>query len=297
MRIVPKAVFGYIGGSGTWGARFPEDFSREEDVKLVDVVNEVPTPYGVGAGFKILEICGKKVIRFAMHGAYPEGRNHIPIEKAAKQVAWVMKEAGVTHAISEGSVGGVQAPDGTPLPPWSMLVPDDFIIGWKGESVVATSKLAGKVDFYRLAEPFCTPMRSALYNAALRHSRGEVYPKGVYACTPLGRFETKTEVQNLKRNQANVVGQTIAFEAVEARAQGIHFACINIVSNYAEGSKGTEWVGTAPEAMQKFYFECPAVVGNIMIDAMIDLLAHEIMACNCLRYKLTGLNKFPVKGA
>src|SRR6266849_1187359 len=42
---LPQAKIGSIGGSGTWGARFPEDLQRSE-VKVLEYIDPIATPYG-----------------------------------------------------------------------------------------------------------------------------------------------------------------------------------------------------------------------------------------------------------
>ena len=94
---------------------------------------------------------------------------------------------------------------------------------------------------------------------------------------------------------AHIVGQTLGHEAPLMRQLGIHFASLNIVSNYAEGNPA--WVGEGPGAMAEFYRACPAPVGNALIDAMLDTIAAGIGECHCAEFRLPGMGTFPVAGA
>ena len=66
-----------------------------------------------------------------MHGMW-DGQGTRPRTPwvAAKQVAWVLEQAGVRWAMVEASVGGIQSPDepGAPLPPWSITINTDYMM-------------------------------------------------------------------------------------------------------------------------------------------------------------------------
>ena len=57
----------------------------------------------------------------------------------------------------------------------------------------------------------------------------------VYACTNGPRYETPAEVRALRTLGADVVGMTMASEAVVMREKGIEYGCLAIVSNFAAG--------------------------------------------------------------
>ena len=292
---VPRARIGSIGGSGTWGARFPEDFTRPE-ITLLEYVAPIATPHGVSCPLKLLQVGGERVLRVPMHGWHrDESGEPVPTWTCALQVAWIFQEAGVDWALVDGSVGGIQQPDlpGSPLAPWSVVITDDFIQHWVPPSsarLVVRERL-----FSRLREPFCAGLRRHLVTAASRQDRFTVFDRGVYVCTPLGRFETAAEIRMMAGWGAHIVGQTLGHEAPLMRQLGIHFASLNIVSNYAEGNAA--WVGESPDAMADFYRTCPAPVGNALIDAMLSAIATGRGECHCADFRLPGLGTFPVDGA
>ena len=289
---VPRARIGSIGGSGTWGARFPEDFTRPE-ITLLEYVAPIATPHGVSCPLKLLQVGGERVLRVPMHGWHrDESGEPVPTWTCALQVAWIFQEAGVEWALVDGSVGGIQQPDlpGSPLAPWSVVITDDFIQHWVPPSsarLVVRERL-----FSRLREPFCAGLRRHLVTAASRQDRFTVFDRGVYVCTPLGRFETAAEIRMMAGWGAHIVGQTLGHEAPLMRQLGIHFASLNIVSNYAEGNAA--WVGESPDAMADFYRTCPAPVGNALIDAMLSAIATGRGECHCADFRLPGLGTFPV---
>lgn len=291
---VPKVKIGSIGGSGTWGARFPEDFERS-DARVLEYLEPIETPYGTSSSLKLLEIGGQTVLRAAMHGWHREdGGAWVPTWTCAFQLAWIFQEAGVEWALVDGSVGGIQAPDGSggPLPPWSVVITDDFIQHWVPPTTVRFAMARGGG---RMREPFCAGLRQHLASAARRQPQFSVCDRGVYVCTPTGRFETAAEIRMLANWGGHIVGQTLGHEAPLMRRLGIHFGSLNIVSNYAEGN--VAWIGEDASAMEEFYRECARPVGNALIDAMLSTISQGIGDCHCADFHLARIGQFPVDGA
>jgi 5'-methylthioadenosine phosphorylase len=289
---VPRAKIGSIGGSGTWGARFPEDLQRSE-VKVVEYVQPVATPYGTSCPIKLLDVGGQPVLRVAMHGWHrDEHGQSVPTWTCALQVAWIYQQAGVEWVLVDGSVGGIQQPQvaGAPLPPWSVVITDDYIQHWLPPT---SARLGG--GSARMREPFCAGLRRHLVAAASRQERFTVFDGGVYLCTPTGRFETAAEIRMMAGWGAHIVGQTLGHEAPLMRQLGIHLGSLNIVSNFAEGNDA--WIGEDPGAMEQFYRDCPQPVGNALVDAMLTTIQRGISDCHCADFRLPGLGTFPVDGA
>lgn len=296
---VPEAKYALIGGSGTWGMRFPEDLGRD-DVELVEVFEKgFETPYGRSITFKLLRVAGELVLRTAMHGVR-YGAGGFPVEPpwvASHQVASVFRDAGVKWVLVEGSVGGIQSPDepGRPLPPWSVTITDDFMMLWSPSPCGPPLGRRDKVARYK--EPFCAGLRRALFERSVGEPRfAAVYDHGVYVCAPAGRFESVTEIQAFAQLGAHTVGQTLGHEAPLMRQLGIHFASLNIVSNHAEGAD-EGWSGEDAGGMGDFYATCAPIVGNVMVDALKDVISEGPGACNCDSYFLDRLDAFPVPGA
>jgi purine nucleoside phosphorylase len=297
MTEVPAASIGSIGGSGTWGARFPEDVAgARQDVRVLEYVAPIETPFGISGPFKLLEVAGERVLRTAMHGWHRDEQGlPVPTWTCSLQVAWVYQQAGVRWALVDGSVGGIQRPDqpGEPLGPWSVVMTDDFIQYWLPPMV--GSLRDSKQPYPRLREPFCAGLRRHLVAAARNQEKFQVYDRGTYICTPTGRYETPAEIRMMAGWGGHIVGQTLGHEAPLMRQVGIHLGSLNIVSNYAEGNDG--WVGDEPGAMAQFYRECPFPVAAALLDAMSSVIANGIGDCMCEGYRLPGMGQFPVEGA
>lgn len=296
MTTIPTANYALIGGSGTWGARFPEDMEMP-NVELTQIFDGFDTPYGRSAPFKLLRIGGQPVWRTAMHGMW-DGPGQPPRTpwQAAKQVGWVLGEAGVQWAMVEGSVGGIQRPDkmGAPLPPWSVTVNTDFMMFIRPEDDQPFTSDRRRSARYK--DPFCPIMSAHLYEAAQKESKfAGVYDSGVYVCTPWGRFETAKEIQIFAEMGAHVVGHTLGHEVPVFRKAGIRLASVGIVSNHAEGRD--EWVGDAADNMAEFYFSCPQYLGPVMANAMQGLIESGATPPQEPDIYIFGLGQFPVEGA
>ena len=299
MSDIPSAGYALIGGSGTWGARFPEDLEMP-NVELTDCFESFETPYGRTAPFKLLRIGGQNVLRTAMHGMWDHGGGQGSRPRtpwlAAKQVGWVLEQAGVHWAMVEASVGGIQRPDkpGEPLPPWSITINTDYMMFFRPED--DQPFFGGRKRSARFKDPFCPIMSEHLYQAAKKEPKfAGVYKDAVYVCTAWGRFETAKEIQVYAEMGAHVVGHTLAHELPVFRKAGVRLASVGIISNHAEGRD--EWVGDNPDAMADFYFSCPHHLGPVMANAMQALIESGVTPPEDPDIYLYGLGQFPVEGA
>lgn len=294
---IPKVDAAIIGGSGTWGARFPEDFNL--GLEVCEYLPSQDTPHGESAPFKILSYKDHRIIYVAMHGCYPNKEESILPPWASKQVAWIFHQAGAKWILTGGSVGGIQTATGTDLPPWSIVIPSDFFM-WQPPVVPINHngrvKRTPRSVFYRVAGAFCPILGRQLYQAATKQTEARIVQKGgIYTCTPWGRFETPSEISAMKQLGHTVVGQTVGWEAIAARQEGIPIASLNIVSNYAE--ENNRWCGSTASAMTDFYWECPPLVAKITADAAKSIFDEEIKPSSLDQYRLTGLEQFPVPEA
>jgi 5'-methylthioadenosine phosphorylase len=108
----------------------------------------------------------------------------------------------------------------------------NFSNGRKDSFYPLDSKLA-HVD---VTEPYCMEthkyLRQAAEDIGLNLCRG-----GVYSCFNGPRFETKAEIEMVRRLGGNLVGQTGYPECVLARELAISYASVAVVSNMAAGIK------------------------------------------------------------
>lgn len=287
-----KIEYGYIGGSGTWSRQFPEDFPELTNrVKLLHYLEPIETPAGLSAKGKVLEIAGKKVIHYWMHG-WQGGDT--PTWVCSAQLGWIFKQLGVHYSVVEGSVGGVQMPGqpGELLPPWSLVITDDVIQQWlpPGMPPLATS---GE-SWTRMRQALCPDLRAHLYRAACQQPEFVgVYDSGVYACTPPPRVETPAEIKMIASWGAHIVGQTLGHEVTVMKRIGVHLGSANPVVNFAENRRVQHpyWVGNdSPSAMAEIYAQCPVPVARTMVSALESFFESGPKGCDCNDYTLTGMN-------
>lgn len=295
---IPHSAFGLIGGSGTWGGRFPEDLDRS-DVSVLHVYHGgFDTPFGQTAPFKLLQINDQHVLRVTFHGIPGfQSKSAVAPWIAAQQVAWCFMTAGVKRVIVDASVGGVQCPDGTEevFEPWNIVIPDDFMMLFPPPELTqrsGTDLNSGRDVFPRMGGPFCDAIRQRLYDAARdEKSFASVYNHGVYACTRPDRYETAAEVAAYKQLGAHIVGQTLGYEAHLMRKLGICLGSLNIVSNVAEG---VQWSTETPGAQRQFYDDCFPIVGNVVLNALANLISDGNAACRCRSYEMHSYSDLPV---
>ena len=80
------------------------------NVELTDYFEAFDTPFGGTAPFKLLRIGGQNVLRTAMHGMWDHGGGQGSRPRtpwlAAKQVGWVLEQAGGPVGDGRGIGGG-----------------------------------------------------------------------------------------------------------------------------------------------------------------------------------------------
>lgn len=143
-------------------------------------------------------------------------------------------DLGVDRILAIGSVGGLRPEHGV----GTVLVPDDFIALQLGLSF-STDHGGERVP------AFDPTWRQRVLDLWQRHSEREPIDSGVYWQTIGPRFETAAEIR-LMAAHADVVGMTIASEAILAGELGISYCAVCIVDNLANG------VGGAPLATGDF---------------------------------------------
>jgi 5'-deoxy-5'-methylthioadenosine phosphorylase len=210
-----------IGGSGL-NQLSNLDVTRREVVR---------TPYGEPSGALLFgHVCDQQTVFIARHGYGHTIPPHVVNYRAN---IWALKQAGAEAIISVASVGCIAGH----LQPGALLVPDQIIdYTWGRQSTFydAGTDSVVNIDF---TEPYDQSVRQRILDAAQR--AGEpIFDGGTYAATQGPRLESRAEIGRLERDGADVVGMTGMPEAVLAREQGIPYAAITVVANYAAGRGG-----------------------------------------------------------
>lgn len=129
---------------------------------------------------------------------------------------------GVEEVIGANSTGSLKLP----IKPGTIVLPDDFIMIYPGPTT------AGRTPLHitpGLSERVRRKLLEACGDCGLSCRDG-----GVYWQTPGPRLETKAEIA-MMAGVADLVGMTMASEAIVACELGLEYASICSVDNYAHG--------------------------------------------------------------
>lgn len=133
-----------------------------------------------------------------------------------------LKNLGIRDVVAINSTGSLKKD----LPPGSIVVPDDFILLadtptiFSNKPVHITPELSGEV-------------RRRLIEAA-GACKVPVVERGIYWQTEGPRLETRAEIR-MMAPFADIVGMTMAAEAIIAKELGLSYAALCSVDNYCNG--------------------------------------------------------------
>lgn len=281
-----------IGGSATWGMEWPEDLPSVGEGAVIQAYPDLQVGTRVIPSVKIVRIEGTPVIRVRMHGW-----GKPPKIDDSIGVLLLLKELGVKQVIVDASVGGLS------VNPWDIVIAHDFIPDPLAKLAAARfAEEAGVGTWSRMVKPFCPELRRILYATAGDYKvqkgdgqkLGELHKEGVYLGT-WGPFETAAEISDMRENGTHtIVGQSTPQEAMMARLCGMCFGGIYIAANFAERGEVAIWV---EGSMRQFYLDCAIPMGEIVWNALGELV-HRERVCECATIPfLTDLSGFPVEGA
>lgn len=185
--------------------------------KFADLHEEtIETPFGCAAVFR-----SAGVALIARHGTDP--RHHILphlIDHRANLAA--LRELGVRKILAIHSTGSLKRD----LAPGMLVVPDDYILLGAGPTTL-------REEATHIVPSLSREVRQQ-WLAAARDCGIACVDGGIYWQTVGPRFETRAEIA-LMSSFADLVGMTMASEAVIAQELGIPFASLCSVDNFAHG--------------------------------------------------------------
>jgi 5'-methylthioadenosine phosphorylase len=285
----PPARLAHIGGSGTWGFRYPDGALVGHPHLAVEVVRadvRVATPYGPSPAFRLCRLTDGRTGRATdflyvwMHGIDPESRTDAPGDsaRASERVFDVLARAGVRKVIVDNSTGAV-AED---LAPWDVAVVGDVL------DLSGTVPRPPARGLVRFRDPLCPRLAAHLEAAAHRGlgTLGAVAGPGaaprvkagaLYVHTPGPWFETPTEDRLYRRLGLDLVGKTAGPEFRLARVYGMCLGILSIVVNRAEGLGEFE-----AGDLRLIYRRCGPVMARLVLDALADAAADANPGgCRC----------------
>jgi 5'-methylthioadenosine phosphorylase len=160
------------------------------------------------------------ILVVARHGI---GHKLPPHRVPYKAMAEGLSSLGFQRCLSSAAVGSVQ-PE---LSPGTLAAVSDFI-DFTGRNITMFEDDVTHTDF---SPGVSSDLLAAFGEAGVRR-------QVVYACTNGPRYETPAEVRALRLLGADVVGMTMASEAVVMREAGIGYGCLAMVTNFAAGVSG-----------------------------------------------------------
>jgi 5'-methylthioadenosine phosphorylase len=181
-----------------------------------------------------------------------------------------LKRVGVDGIISTAAVGALH--DGLNI--GDILVPDQLIDWTKQRPLTFFEHASSAPVHVDMTQPFCERLRKLLITASTK-ARVKAVNGGCYVCTDGPRYETAAEVKALRLLGGDVVGMTVATEAILAREACICYAPLCVVTNYAAGIKSARLSHSeVTEAMKQ-------ASGNLslLISVAVDLYVVEDCAC------------------
>ncbi|MCL4562048.1 MAG: MTAP family purine nucleoside phosphorylase [Chloroflexi bacterium] len=202
---------------------------------------EVDTPYG-----KVYVETGnlgeQEIVFIPRHG-----KKHTisPQQINYRGNLYAMKMLGVERILATSVSGSL-------VPAWSpgtLILIDQFINFTYGRAD-SFYPMDGKLAHVAVTDPYCPTLHKTLVNCAdelhITLQRG-----ATYACLNGPRFESRAEIEMVRRLGGQLVGQTNYPECVLARELAICYATIGVVSNYAAGMQSNLTAKEVSENVKK----------------------------------------------
>lgn len=148
-----------------------------------------------------------------------------------------LQKLGVRTILSSTAVGSLSKKIG----PGSVVVPDD-LIDFSGRNLTFFD---GTIRHTDMSEPFSLELRKALLKSAMSVGIKPMIDGGTYVCVRGPRYETPAEARAFRKLGGDMVGMTVAPEAILSRELGIDYATLALVTNFSGGRSGHEEVVSA----------------------------------------------------
>lgn len=201
-----------IGGTGV-AERLP---AKDAESFIVE------TPFGALHGQAIVH----RGLRIGLISRHSAGHKVPPHRVNYRAIAAGLKELQVRGCLSSAAVGSLR-------PDWSagvFVAVSDFL-DFSNRQLTMFDDQVVHTDF---SHPFSETVRAALMTGASELGI-PLNSEGVYVCTNGPRYETPHEVRVYRQLGGDVVGMTVATEAILCREVGIPYGCLAIVTNLACG--------------------------------------------------------------
>ncbi len=189
---------------------------------------DVQTPHGAPSGpLRIGTLHGRTVAFLARHG---EGHTLPPHRVNYRANLFALNTLAPSSVLAINTTGGI-----TPAcPPRALVLPDQIIDYTHGRESSFWDG-AGQMLHAEFGEPYSARLRNALLEAG-RKAGVELVDGGTYGATQGPRFESRAEIERMRRDGCDLVGMTGMPEAALARELNLDYACLSPVANWAAGA-------------------------------------------------------------
>lgn len=227
----PKARIAVVGGT------FINDALVLSGVLRTNFI--VPTPLGDSPPIHYGETNGVPFY-------YVHGHGYVGWKAHWTQTWHALAQLGVQEVIGGATAGGINPLTKT----FDLLVPHDFMdFNHDRPKYVPMEGLTNRpTGIPRFNPPMDPLLQEILLGETRRAVRGNpalgdinVFDRGVVVQAGGARFETVSEIQHFKQIGGDVVTLNVGTEITYARQLGIHYACLIVVSNPAEGIAPWTW--------------------------------------------------------
>lgn len=168
-----------------------------------------------------LALVTDKIVLIPRHGNDPQ-KHILPHFINHRANLKALKDLGASEVVGINSTGSLK----TDLCPGMIVIPDDFI------TLTATPGIH-QSNAIHVTPSLDEKVRQKLIGAA-NNCRIKVVEKGIYWQTPGPRLETKAEIR-MMANYADIVGMTMASEAVTALELDLPYASACSIDNFGNG--------------------------------------------------------------
>jgi 5'-methylthioadenosine phosphorylase len=186
---------------------------------------KVSTPFG-DVNVQIADLKASQIAFIPRHGAE---HNLAPDEINYRANIYALHKLGVERILAT-SVCGSLVED---WPPGTLVLIDQFLNFSNGRSE-SFYPLDGRLAHVDVTDPYCPTLHDALTKSASKLEI-ELERAATYACFSGPRFETRAEIEMVRRLGAHLVGQTNYPECILARELAMCYATLGVVSNPAAG--------------------------------------------------------------
>jgi 5'-methylthioadenosine phosphorylase len=231
---------------------------------VMDVrAQSVDTPFGP-VNVELASLAGQEIVFIPRHGkshtVSPQMINH-------RGNLFALKLLGVERILATSVSGSL-------VPAWgpgTLVLIDQFINFTYGrpDTFYPMEGVLAHVD---VTEPYCSTLRTWLAESGERLGV-PLQKSATYACTNGPRFESRGEIEMIRRLGGHLVGQTNYPECILARELAICYTSVGVVSNFAAGMSIRV---TAREVTQNI-----KDLGLSIANLFADLLAHHPIPEDC----------------